>query len=93
MSLDPESARLVEDGRPAALAARRGSRYRTMLDAEERAAGALQAPGWRRLVLADGRLREVSSGAAAPPGTAPAAPPLASAVLTASRRAPHGPVR
>jgi ATP-binding cassette subfamily B protein len=88
-----EDGSLVEDGRPAALAARRGSRYRAMLDAEERAAAALQAPGWRRLLLADGRLREVSSGAAAPHGTAPAAPPLASAVLTASRRAPRGPVR
>lgn len=87
-----EDGSLVEDGRPAALAARRASRYRAMLDAEERAAGALQAPGWRRLVLADGLLREVPSGAAAPPGAA-AAPPLASTVLTASRRAPRGPVR
>lgn len=83
-----EDGSLVEDGRPAALAARRGSRYRALLDAEERAAGALQAPGWRRLLLADGRLREVPSGAAVPPGAAPAASRMASAGLRASGRAP-----
>jgi ABC-type bacteriocin/lantibiotic exporter with double-glycine peptidase domain len=65
-----DEGRLVEDGTAAALAARRGSHYRAMLDAEERAAAALRAPGWRRLYLATGRLRELPSARSRrqPPG-------------------------
>jgi ABC-type transport system involved in cytochrome bd biosynthesis fused ATPase/permease subunit len=53
-----EQGRLVEEGRPEVLAARRGSCYRAMLDAEARAAAALGGSGWRRLHLAGGRLIE-----------------------------------
>lgn len=88
-----EDGRLVEDGPPATLAARRGSRYRAMLDAEARAAGALLAPGWRRLVLADGQLREVPGGAAAPRGMAPTAQAPAGGVFPGSGRARGGPGR
>jgi hypothetical protein len=84
---------LVEDGAPAALAARRGSRYRALLAAEARAAGAAGGPGWRRLAIADGRLREIPDGAAAPAGTAPAAPARADAALPGSSRAPRRPGR
>jgi ATP-binding cassette subfamily B protein len=54
-----ERGRLVEEGRPEVLAARRGSRYRAMLEAEVRAAAALGGSGWRRLHLAGGRLVEM----------------------------------
>jgi ABC-type transport system involved in cytochrome bd biosynthesis fused ATPase/permease subunit len=54
-----EQGRLVEEGAPGVLAARRGSRYRAMLDAETRAAAALGGCGWRRLHLARGRLVEM----------------------------------
>jgi ABC-type bacteriocin/lantibiotic exporter with double-glycine peptidase domain len=68
-----EEGRLVEDGAPQALAGRSGSRYRALLDAETAAAAALAAPGWRRLHLAAGRLREVEAPAAAAlPGPAAA---------------------
>jgi ABC-type transport system involved in cytochrome bd biosynthesis fused ATPase/permease subunit len=53
-----EQGRLVEEGGPEMLAARRGSCYRAMLDAEARAAAALGGSGWRRLHLAGGRLVE-----------------------------------
>jgi ABC-type bacteriocin/lantibiotic exporter with double-glycine peptidase domain len=54
-----ESGRIAEDGSPKALAARPGSRYRTMLDAE----GALREglwshEGWRHLWLEHGELTE-----------------------------------
>jgi ATP-binding cassette subfamily B protein len=65
-----EDGTVVEDGPPGALAARRGSRYGAMLDAEARAAAALRAPGWRRLHLAEGRLWEVPDGGAARSGAA-----------------------
>jgi ABC-type multidrug transport system fused ATPase/permease subunit len=56
-----EEGRLVEDGAPPALAARSGSRYRALLEAERAAAAPLAAPGWRRLHLAAGRLQEVAT--------------------------------
>src|SRR5258708_4034307 len=83
--------RLAGDGPPAALAPRRASRYRAMLEAEAGAAGALRAPGWRRLHLADGRLREVPSGAAVPLGAVAAAPPPQDAVLPESSGAARRP--
>ena len=53
-----EGGRLVEDGAPAELAAR-PSRYRALLEAEARMrAHAFAGAEWRRLSLADGRLRE-----------------------------------
>jgi ABC-type bacteriocin/lantibiotic exporter with double-glycine peptidase domain len=88
-----EDGGLVEDGPPANLAARRGSRYHAMLDAEARASGALLASGWRRLVLAGGQLREVPGGAAAPRGMAPAASAPAGAVLPGSGPARARPER
>jgi ABC-type bacteriocin/lantibiotic exporter with double-glycine peptidase domain len=59
-----EEGRLLEDGAPAWLAGRSGSRYRALLDAEKAAAAALAEPGWRRLHLAEGLLREVEAVAA-----------------------------
>jgi hypothetical protein len=59
-----EEGRLVEDGAPAALAGRGGSRYSALLDAETAAAAALAAPGWRRLRLAGGSLWEDEASAA-----------------------------
>jgi ATP-binding cassette subfamily B protein len=58
-----EGGRVVEDGHPAQLESREGSRYRAML-AEERAARKLWAShGWRRLRLLSGKFlgREVAS--------------------------------
>jgi ABC-type multidrug transport system fused ATPase/permease subunit len=89
-----ENGGLVEDGPPAALAASCGSRYRAMLDAEARAAGALRAPGWRRLALADGCLREAAGGAAAPPGVAlPAGASAAGGLSPGSGRVRGRPLR
>src|SRR5690606_21028765 len=52
--------RLVEDGAPRALAARAGSRYAELLRAEEEVARAIWGgPGWRRLRIDGGVLREV----------------------------------
>jgi ABC-type bacteriocin/lantibiotic exporter with double-glycine peptidase domain len=62
-----ERGRQEEDGTPEALAARRGSRYRAMLEAEARSDAALRGPGWRRLVLDGGRLTE-SAGTGAREG-------------------------
>jgi ABC-type bacteriocin/lantibiotic exporter with double-glycine peptidase domain len=82
-----QEGRVVEDGSPGSLAARRGSLYRAMLEAEARAGEALRAPRWRRLVLADGRLREDAPArtvtAAATPREGPAA-----GVSFAARREP-----
>lgn len=57
-----ERGRIVEDGRPEELAARPGSRYRALLDAEEDVRRGLWAsPVWRRLNMAGGRLTEASA--------------------------------
>jgi ABC-type multidrug transport system fused ATPase/permease subunit len=56
-----DQGELAEDGAPAALAARPGSRFRAMLDAEARLAAALARPPWRRLVLERGGLRAVAA--------------------------------
>ncbi|WP_437632050.1 ATP-binding cassette domain-containing protein [Sorangium sp. So ce854] len=59
-----EGGRVVEDGAPAELAARPGSRYRALLDAEAAVQrGLWSSGGWRRLRVARGRIAE---GAAAP---------------------------
>jgi len=52
--------RVIEDGRPSALAAQAGSRYRTMLDAEETIReGLWKGAGWRELTLDHGELTDV----------------------------------
>ncbi len=54
-----EGGRIVEDGSPAKLAARRKSRYRAMLDAEDAVRRRMwRGPRWRRLRLANGELKE-----------------------------------
>jgi ATP-binding cassette subfamily B protein len=54
-----EAGRLVEDGVPAELARRPGSRFRALLEAEEQVRERLWGgPHWRRLRLARGRLLE-----------------------------------
>jgi ATP-binding cassette subfamily B protein len=54
---------VIEDGPPAELAAREGSRYRALLDAEETVrAGLWSGPGWRRLRIEGGRLSEDEPG-------------------------------
>jgi ATP-binding cassette subfamily B protein len=51
--------RIVEDGRPSALAALPDSRYRAMLDAEDMVReGLWRNAGWRTLTLSGGRLAE-----------------------------------
>jgi ATP-binding cassette subfamily B protein len=54
-----EAGRIREDGRPAELLARPGSRYRGLLDAEAAVGrGVWTSAAWRRLWLEDGRLAE-----------------------------------
>ncbi len=54
-----EAGQIVEDGAPAALAVRPGSRYRAMLEAEEAVREGLWSSGaWRRLWLEGGLLFE-----------------------------------
>lgn len=54
-----EGGRLVEDGPPADLAKRPGSRYRALLEAEEAVrSGLWSSRDWRRLRLAQGQLAE-----------------------------------
>jgi hypothetical protein len=51
--------RIIEDGEPAALAERHGSRYRAMLEAETMVReGLWSGIGWRSLVMQHGQLRE-----------------------------------
>lgn len=54
-----EGGRIVEDGAPAALLARRGSRYGQLLEADQRNHRSLwQGGGWRHWWLSDGQLQE-----------------------------------
>ncbi len=54
-----ENGRVAEDGVPAELAAREGSRYRALLDAEHEVSEGLWSGGqWRRIAIADGELKE-----------------------------------
>ncbi len=54
-----EGGRIVEDGAPAELAARPGTRYRAMLDTEAAVRSELwSSPIWRRLQIAEGLLVE-----------------------------------
>src|SRR5690606_16636807 len=54
-----EGGRIVEDGNPAALVARGGSRLEALIDAERAVrAGLWNGPGWRRLWLEGGRIEE-----------------------------------
>ena len=51
-----DAGRVLEDGDPQALAAREGSRYRALLDAEAEAKAAFEGPTWRSVQLESGRL-------------------------------------
>ncbi|MCE9635301.1 MAG: ATP-binding cassette domain-containing protein [Planctomycetes bacterium] len=56
-----DAGRVVEDGLPADLAARAGSKFRALLDGEEAVRRAFwDDPTWRRLRLEEGRVREAS---------------------------------
>jgi ABC-type bacteriocin/lantibiotic exporter with double-glycine peptidase domain len=56
-----DGGRVVEDGNPAELSSRPGSRYRDLLEAEDAVRQELSAgPSWRRIRLADGRLEETA---------------------------------
>ncbi len=58
-----EHGRIVEDGAPIKLAARPGSRYRALLDAEQLAQQTLWGSAtWRRLWLSDGLLSDAERG-------------------------------
>jgi len=55
-----ENGRLIEDGRPADLAAQADSRYRAFLEAEEDVRKQIwESADWRRLVIEEGILRQV----------------------------------
>lgn len=61
-----DAGRVVEDGAPGALAARAGSRYRALLDAEEEVRRGLWSDAtWRRLRVERGRLFEADGSAVA----------------------------
>jgi ATP-binding cassette subfamily B protein len=63
------SGRVVESGTPADLAARPGSRYRAILDAETTLRARLTAdPSWRTVRLEDGRIEPAHAAAATPHG-------------------------
>jgi ABC-type transport system involved in cytochrome bd biosynthesis fused ATPase/permease subunit len=54
-----EDGQILEDGEPAQLAEQPGSRYRSLLQAEEEVRkGLWQGADWRRMTIADGRLEE-----------------------------------
>jgi ATP-binding cassette subfamily B protein len=54
-----ENGRIVEDGNPADLARQADSRYRTLLEAEERLReGSWSSAHWRHLRMEDGHLIE-----------------------------------
>lgn len=56
-----EGGRIIEAGRPGELVERNGSRYRALLDAEERVrTGLWSGVTWRRLWLEDGKIEERS---------------------------------
>ncbi len=57
-----DAGRVIEDGNPEALAARDGSRYRALLDAESEAGAAFEGPSWRSLQLERGRLTAAEVG-------------------------------
>ena len=62
-----EDGQIVEDGAPATLAVRPGTRYRALLDAEVAVHEGLWAHGlWRRLRLVEGRVCEADSPSPAP---------------------------
>jgi ABC-type bacteriocin/lantibiotic exporter with double-glycine peptidase domain len=63
------SGRVVESGTPADLAARPGSRYRAILDAETTLRARLTAdPSWRTVRLEDGRIEPAHVATATPHG-------------------------
>jgi ATP-binding cassette subfamily B protein len=57
-----EQGRVAEDGAPRELAARPGSRYRALLDAEDAVRRSLWSSGrWRRFKIGNGKLAEDES--------------------------------
>ncbi|WP_437936070.1 ATP-binding cassette domain-containing protein [Sorangium sp. So ce341] len=66
-----DGGRVVEDGAPAELAARPGSRYRALLDAEAAVQrGLWSSGGWRRLKVVRGRIAGAEGAAATAEGAA-----------------------
>ncbi|XXX85353.1 ATP-binding cassette domain-containing protein [Sorangium sp. So ce145] len=64
-----DGGRVVEDGAPSELAARPGSRYRALLEAEAAVQrGLWSSGGWRRLKVARGRIAEAAGEGAGAPG-------------------------
>jgi len=54
-----EDGQILEDGQPGELAARSGSRYQSLLQAEEEVRkGLWQGADWRKWTITDGRLEE-----------------------------------
>ncbi len=83
-----EGGRVVEDGAPSVLAAREGSRYRALLDADEAVRHGLWTDrAWRRLRLDAGRLSEAGEAdpAAPPPGRPAVSASLGDLLWPASR--------
>lgn len=57
-----EDGQILEDGQPGELAARSGSRYQSLLQAEEEVRkGLWQGADWRKWTITDGRLEENGS--------------------------------
>ncbi|WP_437315282.1 ATP-binding cassette domain-containing protein [Sorangium sp. So ce385] len=85
-----DGGRVVEDGAPAELAARPGSRYRALLDAEAAVQrGLWSSGGWRRLKVVRGRIAGAAAEGAAVEGAAAegaAAPAEAAAAPEGERR-------
>jgi ATP-binding cassette subfamily B protein len=88
-----EGGRLLESGRPSELLARSGSRYRALLDAEERVAQSVwKNPRWRRVRVEGGSCTgdlSAHEGAASEEGAAPPIPktsaPISGAEWPAAR--------
>ncbi|WP_437575617.1 ATP-binding cassette domain-containing protein [Sorangium sp. So ce887] len=70
-----DGGRVVEDGAPAELAARPGSRYRALLEAEAAVQrGLWSSGGWRRVTVARGRLAGAPAEGAGAPAEGAGAP-------------------
>ncbi|WP_437607068.1 ATP-binding cassette domain-containing protein [Sorangium sp. So ce834] len=82
-----DGGRVVEDGAPAELAARPGSRYRALLDAEAAVQrGLWSSGGWRRLKVVRGRIAGAAAEGAAAPAEGAAAPAEGAAAPEGERR-------
>ncbi|WP_437722548.1 ATP-binding cassette domain-containing protein [Sorangium sp. So ce861] len=86
-----DGGRVVEDGAPAELAARLGSRYRALLDAEAAVQrGLWSSGGWRRLKVVRGRIAGAAAEGAAAPTEGAAAPTEGAAAPAEGAAAPEG---